>query len=64
MVPSHTRVGFAEALLSFRYKVGLCLRISFSRRRLGVEGNKVMAGGTPANLATLERRVLRRSGSV
>src|SRR5450759_5282125 len=30
-----------------------CLRIGFSPRRLGVGGNKVMAGGTPANPAAL-----------
>ena len=53
MVPSHRRVGCAEALLSFRYIDGPCLRISFSRRRWAVVKDKVMAGGTPANLAAL-----------
>jgi hypothetical protein len=48
-----SRVGCAEALLSFRYIDGLYLRIGFSPRRFGVRGNKVMAGGTPANPAAL-----------
>jgi hypothetical protein len=44
-------VGFAEALLSFRY----LFRISFSSPRLVVAGDKVMAGETPANPATMEQ---------
>ena len=51
-----SRVGFAEALLSFRYIDGICLRISFSSPRMEVGGNKVMAGGTPANPAALVRQ--------
>jgi hypothetical protein len=52
MVPSECRAAYQQALLSFRYIDGICLRISPSARRLGVEREKVMAGGTPANPAT------------
>jgi hypothetical protein len=40
----------AEGLLSFR---GIGFSESFSSRRLGDIWDKVMAGGTPANPATL-----------
>jgi hypothetical protein len=48
MVPSQRRALRAR-LLSFRY----LLPIGFSSPRLGVIRDKVMAGGTPANPATL-----------
>jgi hypothetical protein len=43
-------------LLSFRYIDGLCFRRDFSSPRIGVIKVKVMAGGTPANPATMEKR--------
>jgi hypothetical protein len=52
MVPSHRRALRAR-LLSFRYIDGIYSGLDFSPLRLGVEENKVMAGGTPANPATL-----------
>jgi hypothetical protein len=54
MVPSHRRALRAR-LLSFRQIDGIYLRIGFSMRRTGVEEDKVMAGGTPANPAQPER---------
>jgi hypothetical protein len=48
------RAASPQALLSFRYKDGLDLE-SLSSPRLGVVGDKVMAGGTPANPAALAR---------
>jgi len=39
-------------LLSFRYIDGI-VWINFSTPRFGVSGDKVMAGGTPANPAKL-----------
>jgi hypothetical protein len=50
MVPSHRRA-LSARLLSFRYKDGLYLDENSSRRLR--EQNKVMAGETPANPATL-----------
>ena len=52
MVPSHRRALRAR-LLSFRYMDGLCFRRVFSAPRMAVIKCKVMAGGTPANPATL-----------
>jgi len=40
-------------LLPFRYADGILLNKLQSSRRLAVVGDKVMAGGTPANHATL-----------
>jgi hypothetical protein len=53
MVFPHRRALRAR-LLPFRYMDGPYLKINFSSRRLGVEGNKVMAGRTPANPRTLD----------
>ena len=47
------RAASPQALLSFRYIDGLCFRRSSSQPRLGVAGDKVMAGGTPANPAAI-----------
>ncbi len=52
MVPSHRRALRAR-LLSFRYIDGTYLRINFYSPCSGVIRDKVMAGGTPANPATL-----------
>ena len=52
MVPSHRPVGFADGAAHppvYRWDL---LGISSSSRRLGVDVNKVMAGGTPANPTT------------
>ena|ERR1700674_802221 len=51
MVPSHRELGFAEVAALFPERIGFSK--SFSTPRLGVRRNKVMAGGTPANPATL-----------
>jgi hypothetical protein len=51
MVPSHRRALRAR-LLAFRYIDGLCLR-KFLLAKFGSDPHKVMAGGTPANPATL-----------
>ncbi len=50
MVPSHRELGFAEVAALFPEPMGFSE--SFSWRRWGW-GDKVMAGGTPANPATL-----------
>jgi hypothetical protein len=46
------RAASPQALLPFRYAVGIC-SISHYRQRLGVEQNKVAAGMNPAAIATL-----------
>jgi hypothetical protein len=51
MVFPHRRA-LRAGLLPFRYMDGTYLRSVETLRRLAVNENKVMAGGTPANPAT------------
>jgi hypothetical protein len=53
--PLIARAAAPQALLSFRARMGL-FKKEFSSPRLRVKVDKVMAGGTPANPAALERR--------
>jgi hypothetical protein len=53
MVFPHGRALRAR-LLSFPYIDGIYLRISWTYRRLGAARDKVVAGGAPANPATLD----------
>src|ERR1035437_7429722 len=62
--PLSSRVGCAEALLSFRYVDGINSGLYSPPRRLGVDKNKVMAGGTPANPAALVRALKRTRSPV
>jgi hypothetical protein len=52
MVPSHRACGFAAGAALFPV-YGWDLFREFPLATFGVVGDKVMAGGTPANLATL-----------
>ena len=52
MVFPHRRA-LRTGLLPFRYADGTCLRNVETSRSLAVDGDKAMAGGTPANSATL-----------
>ena len=47
------RAAAPQALLPFRYTDGTLLMTLQTLQRLAVDGNKVMAGGTPANPAAL-----------
>ena len=52
-----SRVGFAEALLPFRYKDGLVRK--FLLTTIGSDEHKVTAGLKPADLATMELAIFR-----
>src|ERR1035437_8346754 len=62
-VPSHRRALRAR-LLSFRYVDGINSGLDSPPRRFGVDENKVMAGGTPANPAALVRALKRTRSPV